>query len=85
MVGYISTAAGLRVAREAALVVGLVTLVVLGTLEAQHHQVIGIHAGRGILGMRERARSAGGTVTIGPGPSGGFAVRVTLPLGGSLP
>jgi hypothetical protein len=33
MVGYISTA-GLRVAREAALVVGLVTLFVLGTLEA---------------------------------------------------
>lgn len=36
--------------------------------------------GRGILGMRERACSAGGALTTGPGPRGGFTVRATLPL-----
>ncbi|WP_420824774.1 sensor histidine kinase, partial [Streptomyces spiramenti] len=37
--------------------------------------------GFGILGMRERARSVGGTLTAGPRPDGpGFAVRAVLPL-----
>jgi signal transduction histidine kinase len=35
--------------------------------------------GFGISGMRERARLAGGTLTIGPRPGGGTAVTVRLP------
>ncbi|MEU6742164.1 sensor histidine kinase [Streptosporangium sandarakinum] len=34
----------------------------------------------GLLGMRERARLYGGTVTAGPGARGGFEVVLTLPL-----
>ncbi|MGN9808991.1 sensor histidine kinase [Micromonospora sp. BQ11] len=36
-------------------------------------------AGVGLLGMRERAESVGGTFTAGPRPAGGFAVRADLP------
>ncbi|MGC4877144.1 sensor histidine kinase [Micromonospora sp. DT43] len=35
---------------------------------------------RGIVGMRERARSLGGTLDAGPVPGGGFRVRADLPL-----
>jgi PAS domain S-box-containing protein len=34
----------------------------------------------GLLGMRERARRAGGDFTVGRGPSGGTRVTVTVPL-----
>jgi signal transduction histidine kinase len=36
-------------------------------------------AGHGLIGMRERAAMFGGTLTAGPGASGGFRVRVLLP------
>ncbi|MET8231421.1 sensor histidine kinase [Micromonospora sp. NPDC005298] len=36
--------------------------------------------GNGILGMGERARSLGGSLTACPGPNGGFCVRARLPL-----
>ncbi|MEH1168725.1 sensor histidine kinase [Micromonospora sp. CPCC 205539] len=36
--------------------------------------------GHGLTGMGERATSVGGTLTAGPQPSGGFAVRARLPL-----
>jgi signal transduction histidine kinase len=37
--------------------------------------------GHGLRGMRERAAAAGGTIEIGPGPSGGFRVAARFPLG----
>ncbi|WP_254878480.1 sensor histidine kinase [Streptomyces sp. NA04227] len=36
--------------------------------------------GFGLTGMRERARSVGGALTVGPRREGGFAVRAQLPL-----
>jgi signal transduction histidine kinase len=39
-------------------------------------------AGHGLIGMRERAASAGGTLEAGPGPHGGFEVRARLPVDG---
>ncbi|MFF6993664.1 sensor histidine kinase [Streptomyces sp. NPDC008313] len=36
-------------------------------------------AGHGLIGMRERAKLYGGTISIGPRSDGGFAVRLTLP------
>jgi signal transduction histidine kinase len=38
--------------------------------------------GHGLIGMRERAASAGGALEAGPGPGGGFEVRATLPVAG---
>ncbi|MEU6989452.1 histidine kinase [Streptomyces sp. NPDC046465] len=42
--------------------------------EADHAQ------GFGLLGMRERARTVGGTLDAGPRPEGGFMVSAVLPL-----
>jgi hypothetical protein len=39
-------------------------------------------AGHGIVGMRERAASVGGTLSAGPRPDGGFLVSAVLPTGG---
>jgi signal transduction histidine kinase len=36
--------------------------------------------GHGIIGMRERAAMFGGTLSAGPAPGGGFAVRATIPI-----
>ncbi|MFD7612919.1 sensor histidine kinase [Streptomyces sp. NPDC059828] len=42
-------------------------------------------AGFGIAGMRERARSVGGTLSAGPRECGGFEVAAVLPLGTGEP
>ncbi|SDE69834.1 Signal transduction histidine kinase [Blastococcus fimeti] len=39
--------------------------------------------GRGLAGLHERTRAAGGTLTAGPTPSGGFELCVVLPLAGA--
>ncbi|MEU3842408.1 sensor histidine kinase [Streptomyces sp. NPDC028635] len=36
-------------------------------------------AGHGLIGMRERAKLYGGTISVGPRAEGGFRVRLTLP------
>ncbi|OXM51837.1 sensor histidine kinase [Amycolatopsis alba] len=36
-------------------------------------------AGQGLIGMRERARMYGGSIEMGPGGSGDFAIVLTLP------
>lgn len=41
--------------------------------------------GFGLVGMRERARSVGGTLATGTRDEGGFAVVAVLPLGTALP
>lgn len=40
--------------------------------------------GVGIIGMRERAESIGGTLTAGPTPAGGFVVTAVLPYRGGV-
>jgi signal transduction histidine kinase len=42
-------------------------------------------AGHGLLGMRERVGVVGGTLTTGPGPSGGFVVDAVLPAPEATP
>ncbi len=41
--------------------------------------VRGAGSGHGIIGMRERAASCGGTLTAEPAPDGGFTVQATIP------
>jgi signal transduction histidine kinase len=44
------------------------------------HRSGGGATGHGLIGMRERAASVGGTLDVGPGPGGGFDVRASLPV-----
>jgi hypothetical protein len=44
--------------------------------------VQGLGAGRGLAGMRERAAAAGGRLTTGPRPGGGWRVHAELPADG---
>jgi signal transduction histidine kinase len=42
----------------------------------------GATTGHGLIGMRERAASVGGTLEARPGPAGGFEVHAILPVDG---
>jgi signal transduction histidine kinase len=44
------------------------------------HHTDSPQGGYGLIGMRERAAAAGGQLTAGPGPGGGFLVTSELPL-----
>ena len=50
-----------------------------GTVQAKN----GPRPGQGLIGMRERVVVLGGDLDAGPQPSGGYAVRVWLPLRGA--
>lgn len=39
-------------------------------------------AGSGLAGLGERVAAAGGTLEAGPGPNGGFRLRIALPVAG---
>jgi signal transduction histidine kinase len=41
--------------------------------------------GHGLIGMRERAASVGGSLKSGPGPEGGYRVFALLPVAGAHP
>ncbi|MGI8879991.1 MAG: sensor histidine kinase, partial [Jatrophihabitans sp.] len=41
----------------------------------------GYDGGHGLIGMRERANLYGGALHAGPGPEGGYSVRVSIPVG----
>ncbi|MGK5557527.1 sensor histidine kinase [Actinomadura kijaniata] len=45
-----------------------------GSARPQHH------GGYGLIGMRERVESLGGTLDAGPGPDAGWSVRAVLPV-----
>ncbi|MEU7635222.1 MULTISPECIES: sensor histidine kinase [unclassified Streptomyces] len=49
-----------------------------GTPEAGSNDSAG--TGHGMIGMRERAKAAGGTLAAGPRPAGGFRIHTELPL-----
>jgi signal transduction histidine kinase len=42
-------------------------------------------SGHGLLGMRERAATVGGTLHTGPAPGGGFLVEARLPVKSEAP
>jgi signal transduction histidine kinase len=45
------------------------------------HPLASSGSGQGLQGMSERVATAGGELTAGPGPDGGWAVAARLPLG----
>jgi len=50
-----------------------------GTLVGARSPVVDASGGRGVIGMRERATTYGGTLQAAPASSGGFTVRAVLP------
>ncbi|MCX4764474.1 sensor histidine kinase [Streptomyces sp. NBC_01275] len=50
-----------------------------GAIQARLGADLGHGPGHGLIGMRERARLYGGTISVGPRSGGGFAVELTLP------
>ena len=57
-----------------------IVLTVADTGPPRPQSAAGVTTGHGLIGIRERARLAGGAATAGPRRSGGWAVSATLPL-----
>ncbi|WP_251091523.1 histidine kinase [Streptomyces sp. Caat 7-52] len=60
-----------------------VTVVDNGRTPPGRSAAAGAGAGRGLVGMKERARLVGGTLRAGPLPHGGFEVAARLPVEGA--
>ena len=61
---------------------GLLTLTITDNGHGAAANIDGHAPGYGLLGMRERIESAGGSLQAGPRLGGGFEVMATLPYGG---
>ncbi len=57
--------------------------VVIEVLDTGHGPTVPVRSGRGLVGMKERVALHAGRFEAGPGATGGFAVRVWLPLTGT--
>ena len=55
-------------------------VVELAVVDDGDGEAVSARGGHGLVGMRERAVAYGGCVDAGPSPSGGWAVRATLPV-----
>ena len=64
---------------------GLLTLTVTDNGRGAAANIDGHTPGYGLLGMKERIESAGGSLQAGPQLGGGFEVMATLPYGGKEP
>ena len=64
---------------------GLLTLTVTDNGRGAAANIDGHTPGYGLLGMKERIESAGGSLQAGPQLGGGFEVVATLPYGGKEP
>ena len=64
---------------------GLLTVTVTDNGHGAAANIDGHTPGYGLLGMRERIESAGGSLQAGPRLGGGFEVMATLPYGGKEP
>ncbi|MER6723131.1 sensor histidine kinase [Streptomyces halstedii] len=68
---------------QVTLAYGEATLQITVTDDGRGTAQQGDGTGHGLIGMRERATAFGGTLTVGPGPHGGFHVHAQLPLPGT--
>ncbi|OHV43802.1 hypothetical protein BCD48_26660 [Pseudofrankia sp. BMG5.36] len=57
-----------------------ITITIRNLLSGTHNASAG--TGHGLIGMRERAQAAGGTLDVGPEPGGRFRLHACLPLPG---
>ena len=64
---------------------GLLTLTITDNGRGAAANIDGHAPGYGLLGMKERIESAGGSLQAGPQLGGGFEVMATLPYGGKEP
>ncbi|MBV9163247.1 MAG: hypothetical protein JO281_17200 [Pseudonocardiales bacterium] len=59
---------------------GLLIQIDNGTTLAQAYRAQTLSGGRGLVGLRERAHAAGGSLSAGPHGEGGYRLTATIPL-----